>query len=315
MPGPGKSHREGLSIMEVMDMFPDEASAREWFETARWPEGRRCPFCDGTETVAVKSGKPMPYHCPACRKYFSVKTGMVMHGSNLPLRKWVLAIYLLSTNLKGVSSMKMHRDIGVTQKTAWMMIHKIREGWLDGSSGPLSGTVEFDETYIGGKRKNMHARKRKQLEGRGAVGKEAVIGAVERGGAVTAAHVEATDRGTIRPFIEGRIEAGSTLYSDDSAAVEGIPDMFNRLRHEAVNHSAGEYVRGMAHTNGVESFWSMLKRGFHGVYHRMSSKHLQRYVTEFAGRHNVRDLDTLAQMLLLARGMDGKRLPWRELTA
>lgn len=181
MSSPGKSNRAGLSIMELMDMFPSEDSARDWFESARWSGGRVCPHCGSMETVEVKSGKPMLHHCPDCRKYFSVKTGTVMHGSNLPLRKWVIAIYLLSTSLKGVSSMMMHRDIGVTQKTAWMVIHKIREGWLDGSTGPLSGTVEFDETYIGGKRKNMHKAKRAALDGRGAVGKETQMALVARG--------------------------------------------------------------------------------------------------------------------------------------
>ena len=169
-------------------------------------------------------------------------------------------------------------------------------------------------TYVGGKERNKHARK-KLRAGRGAVGKEAVVGAKQRGGAVRARHVDDTTRGTMRRFIEGHVEPGSALYSDESAAVAGIPDMLNGLHHETVNHSVGEYVRGAAHTNGVESFWSMLKRGYQGTYHKMSPKHLQRYVTEFAGRHNVRDLDTLMQMTLVARGMDGRRLPWKTLTA
>lgn len=316
MSGPGKSDRTGLSLVELVDLFPDEASARRWFEAARWPSGRRvCPHCRSDRTAAVPSENPMPYHCGGCRRYFSVKTGTVMQSSKLPLRKWVIGIYLMSTSLKGVSSMKLHRDLGITQKTAWMMAQKIREGWVRGASGPVGGTVEIDETFVGGKRRNMPKAKRAALEGRGAVGKEAVAGAVQRGGQVRAAHVPDVGRGTMRRFVESTVAPGSTLYSDDSAAVEGIPDLFNRLQHEAVNHSAGEYVRGDAHTNGVESFWSMLKRGYQGTYHRMSAKHLQRYVTEFAGRHNVRDLDTLLQMAALARGMDGRLLPWRVLTA
>lgn len=315
MSGPGKSHREGLSLVQLMDLFPDEAAARKWFEAARWGDQRVCPRCGSAKTAPVASGYPMPYHCGGCRKYFSVKTGTVMQSSKLPLRKWVIGIYLMSTSLKGVSSMKLHRDLGITQKTAWMMAQKIREGWIKGSSDPMGGTVEVDETYIGGKRKNMPLAKRAKLEGRGAVGKEAVVGVVQRGGEVRATHVPDTKRETIRAVVEGAAETGATLYSDESAAVVAIPNLLNLFQHEAVNHSVGEYVRGEAHTNGVESFWSMLKRGYQGTYHHMSAKHLQRYVTEFAGRHNVRDLDTLMQMAVLARGMDGRLLPWKTLTA
>ena len=315
MAAPGKSHREGISLVELIELFPDEAAARAWFEGARWAEGRTCPRCGSDRTNPVPSENPMPYHCGGCRRYFSVKTGTVMQSSKLPLRKWVIGIYLMSTSLKGVSSMKLHRDIGITQKTAWMMAQKIREGWADGSSGPMGGTVEVDETYIGGKRENMPLAKRKGLTGRGAVGKETVIGAVQRGGEVRATPIPDTKRETVRGFVEGSAAHGSTLYSDQDAAILGIPDLLNGYRHAAVNHSAGEYVRGDAHTNGVESFWSLLKRGYHGTYHHWSPKHLRRYVTEFAGRHNVRDLDTLAQMTAIARGMDGRLLPWRKLTA
>ena len=318
MKAPGKSHLQGLTLVQLMDLFPSEDSAREWFETARWPEGRRCPHCQSERTKVVKSGKPMPYHCTDCREYFSVKTGTVMQSSKLPLRKWVIGIYLMSTSLKGVSSMKLHRDLGVTQKTAWMMAQKIREGWLGGCTGPLpSGTVETDETYIGGKRKNMPKSNRKALTGRGAVGKETVIGAKDRETKqVRARQIATADRPNVRQFVESHVAPGSTLYSDDNSAIAGVPDMLNGIRHhEVVNHSVGEYVRGEAHTNGMESFWSMMKRGYQGTYHHMSAKHLQRYVTEFAGRHNVRDLDTLKQMIALARGMDGRLLPWKTLTA
>ena len=305
----GKTHRKGLSILELTEMFPDEDSAQTWFETVRWPDGQRtCPRCESAKTSVVKSGKPMPYWCAACRKYFSVKVGTVMQSSNLPLRKWVMALYLMTTSLKGVSSMKLHRDLGITQKTAWFMAQKIRESWnLDGP--PLSGEVEIDETYIGGKSKNMHASKRKT--GRGAVGKSTVIGAKERGGKVKAHPISSTSVYTLHGFVSNTVELGSTVYTDDHPSYRGMAD----VDHEAVKHSAGEYVRGMAHTNGIESFWAMLKRGYTGTYHKMSLKHLRRYVTEFAGRANLRDCDTIVQMMILAAGMTGKRLRWQDLTA
>ena len=307
--GPGRAEREGLSIFELTEMFPDEDSARKWFETIRWADGERtCPRCEGTRTSPVKSGKPMPYWCTDCRKYFSVKVGTIMESSNLPLRKWVMALYLLNVNLKGVSSMKLHRDLGVTQKTAWMMAQKIRECWLNDAQ--LSGEVEVDETFIGGRSRNMHKSKRLNA-GRGIVGKAAVVGAKERNGRVKAQHVPGTDTATLQGFVHDTVEPGSTVYTDEHHAYRNLAG----LNHKTVKHSAGEYVRGMAHTNGIESFWATLKRGYVGTYHNFSVKHLSRYVNEFAGRANVRDHGTLTQMMILAAGMVGKRMRWQDLTA
>ena len=309
---PGKSFREGMTLVQLFEMFPDEAAAARWFESIYWPEVRACGKCGSTRTKEASHAK-MPYWCSDCRSYFSVKTGTPLANSKIPLRKWAIAIYLCLTSLKSISSMKLHRDIGVSQPTAWFMLHRIREAWMPKTGGgkPFEGPVEADETYIGGKRKNMSNAKRTELAdtGRGAIGKTAVMGAKDRATKrVAASVVERTDKATIHGFLATHVSPDATIYTDDALVYETLPNP-----HEAVKHSIAEYVRGKAHTNGMESFWSMLKRAHTGTFHKMSPKHLDRYVQEFAGKHNVRDSDTLDQMRGVVTRLMGKTLPYQRL--
>ena len=308
-PAPGKSDRDGITLVQLCDMFPTEESAREWFEARIWPKGRYCPVCGSTRTHEAGHNH-MPYRCSDCRSYFSVKTGTVMHKSHIPFRKWVFAIYLHLTSLKGVSSMKLHRDIGVSQPAAWFMLQRIRKAWENDGDWPFAGPIEINETYMGGKERNKHKDK-KLKAGRGTVGKTAVVGAKDRKtNKVRAKVTEKTDAKTLQKFVADNAAEGATVYTDDATAYKGMP-----FEHKSVKHSVGEYVAGMAHTNGIESFWSMLKRAHKGVYHKMSAKHLQRYVDEFSGRHGIRELDTLNQMQSVVSGMVGKRLMYRDLVA
>ena len=295
-------------MVELFEMFPDNAAAETWFEAQRWPNGVSCPTCGSVRHAVIKSRKPMPYRCKDCREHFSVRKGTVMQSSKLGCQKWAVAIYLVATSLKGVSSMKLHRDLKIRQPSAWHLAQRIREGFTDGEE-MMAGPVEVDEAYFGGKEKNKHESK-KQRAGRGAVGKTAVIGAKDRSSnKVSAEAVPFIDKMMIHEFVTWVAEKEAKLYTDESPVYNGFKN------HESVCHSVGEFVKGMAHTNGLESFWALMKRGFHGTYHKMSPKHLNRYVQEFAGRHNIRGLDTIAQMALIARGLDRKRLRYRDLVA
>ena len=311
---PGKAHRKGISLVEIMRRFPDDASAEAYFVERRWPDGPACPHCGSTNVQSGTKHKTMPYRCreKECAKRFSAKSGTVMEGSKLGFQVWMVATFLLSTNLKSVSSMKLHRDLDITQKSAWFLAHRLRRA-LDRDGDMFAGPVEVDETYFGGKRRNMSNAKRKELSGtgRGAVGKVAVVGIKDRETKhVRARVVEATDKFTLQGFVVEHTAPGATVYTDEASAYEWLP-----FKHESVKHSVSQYVRGMAHTNGAESFWSMLKRAHMGTFHKMSPKHLDRYVTEFEGRQNVRENDTIDQLGAMVEGMEGKRLTYKGLIA
>ena len=306
---PGKHYRKAISLFQFTEMFPDDASAEAWIAATRWPDGARCPHCDSDRVQHPTTHPSQKYRCRACKKLFSYKTRTVMQGSNLGARVWVYAIYLLTTGIKGTSSLKLHRDLGIRQGTAWHLAHRIRESWQD-QHPPFNGPVEVDETYIGGKKKNMPLRKRRRLQAWEVDNKTVVAGVRDRAtNRVSASVVPGTDSETLKGFVMDRTTPETMVYTDEHPSYRGLPN------HGMVRHSIEEYVRDQAHVNGVESFWSLLKRGYHGTYHQMSPQHLGRYVNEFAGRHNQRRLDTADQMAAIAKGMCGKRLRYKDLVA
>ena len=308
---PGKAYRKGITLKQIMRMFPDDETAERWFTEQRWPNGVCCPECGSVNVQSGAKHKTMPYRCreKECGKKFSVKASTVMESSKIGYQDWIIATFEIMTSLKSVSSMKLHRDLGITQKSAWFLAQRLRVA-LSQDVPMFSGPVEVDETYFGGKRRNMSKSKRARLTGRGPSGKTAVVGAKDRrSNRVSAKVVNSTDQPTLQGFVVANVEDGAKVYTDDHGGYEGLPN------HESVRHSLSEYVKGDVHTNGIESFWSMLKRAHKGTFHKLSPKHLDRYVQEFAGRHNLREQDTIDQLAAIRGGMEGKRLRYRALIA
>lgn len=298
--------------------FTNKDAARKHLEAVRWPDGAVCPHCGcvgNSSRIKGKSARPGLWFCGDCRKQFTVTVGTLFERSKVPLNKWVLAVHLMASSKKGISAHQIHRMLGVTYKTAWFMCHRIREAMRPGADfGPLGGegkTVEADETFVGGKLRNMHRKKRASVPVGGAYGKETVFSLVERGGRVKSVHTPSVSAATLRPILFAQVDRKSFLMTDDAGQYR---HMNRDFKHTAVNHSAGEYVRGDAHTNTVEGYFSVLKRGVTGTYHHVSQKHLKRYLAEFDFRYNERSAlgvedDKRADILLA--GIGGKRMTYR----
>jgi len=299
---PGKTHRIGPNLIDTAKQFADEKSCHDYLEKARWPEGVRCLRCEHdkvskftskgkTRVNAKGEAKTGPdrfmYQCLKCRYKFQATTGTIFSDTHLPLSKWMLAVAIMCNAKKGVSAKQLERDMNVSYKTAWFLSHRIRKA-MDDEGGLLSGIVEVDETYVGGKAKNMHAKERaEKIGGPGTHGKDSVFGMIERDGRVKTYHIPALNRYyVIDKLKEGISVEAELVCTDESRLYQRMPS--NIVRHEIVNHSVKEYVRGQIHTGTIDGYWGLLKRGLIGSFHRVSIKHLNRYLGEFQFKWNNR---------------------------
>jgi transposase-like protein len=313
--------RSTISTFQLFQAFPDEEAARLYLESRLWPDGPVCPECKSKDRITARGGKYAEqngsgyYLCNNCVLAFTVRTGTIFERSKVPLHKWLYAMYLLVTARKGISSLQLAKEIGITQKSAWFVLHRLREACSTPAvMEKLRGIVELDECFIGGKEANKHQHK-KLRAGRGPVGKTAVLGMRERDGRTILAPVTERTLQDVTEKIHNQIEIGTQLYTDDHMVFSGLDGLF--FRHEAVNHSAGEYARGAASTNSIESVWAVLKRGVYGTYHHISPKHTSRYTDEFAWRLNEGNVKnhTLERLDSFVGAVVGKRLTYERLTA
>lgn len=293
---------EFRNILDVVKRFPDEKSCREFLEKRRWNGQIACVKCGSTRKIYHINDGAL-YKCADCRKQFSVRVGTIFEDSALPLQKWFMAIYIFMAHKKGISSIQLGKDIGVTQKTAWFMLHRIRYAVRTRSlDRPLSGTVEVDEVYIGGAQ-HRHGT------GRGTENKNIVLGMKQRSGEVRAELVPNMIGKRVQRIIRQTVAPGSKVYTDELHSYHALS---NGYQHETVTHGEKEYVRGDIHTNGIESFWSMLQRGIYGIYHHVSKWHLDKYVDEFEFRQNSKDVTDPSRMGLMLSHAEG-RLTYRSL--
>jgi transposase-like protein len=303
--------RSTISTFKLFELFPDEPIARKYLEGRLWKDGVTCPECKSKERITAR--KDGFYRCNVCKLDFTVRTGTIFERSHVPLHKWLYAMYLLVTARKGISSLQLGKEIGITQKSAWFVLHRLREA-CGTQLEMLQGTVEVDETYFGGEENNRHMydrihKPRERSE------KVAVIGIRERGGNTVAQVTDSIGGLALREAIRKNVKVGSRVISDGAPGYQRIAR--EGFTHESVNHVGGEYVRGTAHTNSIESVWAVMKRGMHGVYHHADRKHMGRYVNEFTFRLNQGNVarHTTERLDSFVDAIKGKRLTFARLTA
>ena len=310
---------ETINLVELSKHFSDEESARELLENLRWKDGVSCPHCDaiGAYKIEAKAGSKSGarkglWKCATCREQFTVTVGTIFESSRIPLNKWLLAINLMCASKKGMSALQLSRMLGITYKSAWFMAHRIRYAMTqEPLFSKLSGTVEVDETYVGGKARNMHKAERvKRIQGRGAVDKAPVVTLVERDGRVKSQYMEHVSGANLKRALLECVEKEACIMTDESPSYFGVIDHF--ADHQTVNHKKGEYVRRAVHVNTAESVHALLKRGIVGSFHHVSKKHLHRYLDEFDFRFNHRKIKDGERTLEAIKGFEGKRLMYRD---
>jgi transposase-like protein len=303
------TNRLPTTLLEAIRYFSDLDVCTEYVAKLRWPNGPVCPRCEGVEYSYLKTRRL--WKCKECKKQYSVKLGTIFEDSALGLDKWLPAVWLIANSKNGISSHELGRALGITQKSAWFMLHRIRLAMQTGSFNKLDGEIEVDETYIGGKARNMHEDVRKRrITGTGGSDKSVVLGIRQRGGETRARVIPDTKRNTLQGQVTGNVAPGAAVYTDDLRGYSGLDAMY---AHETVDH-AEWYVDGRAHTNGLENFWSLLKRGLNGTYVSVQPFHLFRYLDERLLSYNLRDLNDYGRFATVFSMAAGRRLTYAELT-